>query len=97
MTNGNEILSPEEIRKCLPDMDFFTQESEEIASVVAALEDGMLGGYANAEEYTPALSLLRKKTKMLFEKLSEATRIVNNLDIELHFGKHEESEAETNV
>ena len=43
------------------------------------------------------IQLLRKKTKMLFEKLSEATRIVNNLDIELHFGKHEESEAETNV
>ena len=56
MTNGNKILSPEEVRKCLPDMESFTQESEEIASVVAALEDGMLGGYANAEEYTPALS-----------------------------------------
>ena len=94
MTNGNGILSPEEIRKCLPDMDFFTQESEEIASVVAALEDGMLGGYANAEEYTPALSLLRKKTKILVEKLSEATRVINNLDVELHFGKHEEDKNE---
>ena len=97
MTNGNEILSPEEIRKCLPDMDFFTQESEEIASVVAALEDGMLGGYANVEEYIPALSLLRKKTKMLSEKLSDATRTINNLDVELHFGKHTESEAEADV
>lgn len=94
MANGNKILSPEEIRKCLPDMEFFTQESEEIASVVAALEDGMLGGYANAEEYTPALSLLRKKTKILVEKLSEATRVINNLDIELHFGKHEEDKNE---
>ena len=94
MTNGNGILSPEEIRKCLPDMDFFTQESEEIASVVAALEDGMLGGYANAEEYTPALSLLWKKTKILVEKLSEATRVINNLDVELHFGKHEEDKNE---
>lgn len=89
-TDGNEILSPEEIRECLPDMESFTQESEEIASVVAALEDGMLGGYANAEEYIPALSLLRKKTKMFSEKLSEATRIINNLDVELHFGKYEE-------
>lgn len=94
MTNGNGIFSPEEIRKCLPDMEFFTQESEEIASVVAALEDGMLGGYANAEEYTPALSLLRKKTKILVEKLSEATRVINNLDVELHFGKHEEDKNE---
>lgn len=94
MANGNKILSPEEIRKCLPDMEFFTQESEEIASVVAALEDGMLGGYANAEEYTPALSLLRKKTKILVEKLSEATRVINNLDVELHFGKHEEDKNE---
>lgn len=92
MTNGNVILSPEEIRNCLPDMESFTQESEEIASVVAALEDGMLGGYGNAEEYTPALSLLRKKTKMLSEKLSEATKIVNNLDVELYFGKHKEAE-----
>ena len=97
MTNGNGILSPEEIRKCLPDMESFTQESEEIASAATTLEDGMLGGYADAEEYVPALSLLRKKSKMLVEKLTEATKIINNLDVELHFGKHEESEAETNV
>lgn len=92
-----EFFRRKKLENVCPIWTFFTQESEEIASVVAALEDGMLGGYANAEEYTPALSLLRKKTKMLFEKLPEATRIVNNLDIELHFGKHEESEAETNV
>ena len=44
-------------------MESFTQESEEIASVVAALEDSMLGGYANAEEYVPALSLRRIKNE----------------------------------
>ncbi len=88
MTNKNKIPSPEEIRNCLPDMEYFTQESEGIASVITAIEDGILGGCGDVEEYTPAISLLRKKAKKLTENLVEYTRIVNNLNAELYYGKY---------
>lgn len=85
-----ETLSSEEIKQRLPNMEYLTQQSEEIASVINLLEDNFLYECGDVKEYIPAFSLLRKKAKNLVEKLTDATIAINNLDVELHFGKCEE-------
>lgn len=85
-----ETLSSEEIKQRLPNMEYLTQQSEEIASVINLLEDNFLYECGDVKEYIPAFSLLRKKAKNLVEKLTDATIAINNLDVELHFGECEE-------
>ncbi len=66
MTNQNKIPSPEEIRNCLPNMEYFTQESEEIASVIAAIEDGILGGLWRCRGIHTRNIIIEKKSQKTY-------------------------------